>query len=44
MWTYVARRLLAIPPLLLAVSFLTHCLLAAAPVFAFGLGLLGGAA
>ncbi|MCA9547089.1 MAG: ABC transporter permease [Myxococcales bacterium] len=31
MWTYVARRLLAIPPLLLAVSFLTHCLLAAAP-------------
>ncbi len=31
MWTYVARRLLAIPPLLLATSFLTHCLLAAAP-------------
>lgn len=31
MWTYIARRFLAIPPLLLAVSFLTHCLLYAAP-------------
>lgn len=31
MWIYVARRLLAIPPLLLAVSFITHALLAAAP-------------
>lgn len=31
MWTYIARRLLAIPPLLLAVSFLTHALLYLAP-------------
>lgn len=31
MWTFIARRLLAIPPLLLAVSFLTHCLLYLAP-------------
>lgn len=31
MWTYIARRLLAIPPLLLGVSFITHALLAAAP-------------
>lgn len=31
MWTFIARRLLAIPPLLLAVTFLTYCLLHAAP-------------
>ncbi len=31
MWTFIARRLLAIPPLLLAVTFLTYCLLYAAP-------------
>lgn len=31
MWTFIARRLLAIPPLLLAVTFLTFCLLYAAP-------------
>jgi peptide/nickel transport system permease protein len=31
MWTFLLRRLLAIPPLLLAVSFLTHCLLYLAP-------------
>ncbi len=31
MWTFLLRRLIAVPPLLLAVSFLTHCLLYAAP-------------
>ncbi|MCK6570659.1 ABC transporter permease [Myxococcota bacterium] len=31
MWVYVARRLLAIPPLLLAVSFVTYLLLYLAP-------------
>lgn len=31
MWTFIARRLLAIPPLLLAVTFFTYCLLYAAP-------------
>lgn len=31
MWVYVARRLLAIPPLLLAVSFITYLLLYVAP-------------
>ncbi|MCA9537508.1 MAG: ABC transporter permease [Myxococcales bacterium] len=31
MWTFILRRVLAIPPLLLAVSFLTYCLLYAAP-------------
>ncbi|MCA9557761.1 MAG: ABC transporter permease [Myxococcales bacterium] len=31
MWTYIARRFLAVPPLLLAVSFLTYALLYAAP-------------
>jgi peptide/nickel transport system permease protein len=31
MWTFIARRFLAIPPLLLAVSFLTYGLLYAAP-------------
>lgn len=31
MWTFIARRLLAIPPLLLAVTFLTYWLLDLAP-------------
>ncbi len=31
MWTYIARRFLAVPPLLLAVSFLTYGLLYLAP-------------
>ena len=31
MWTFLARRLLSVPPLLLAVSFLTFSLLYAAP-------------
>ena len=31
MWIYIARRLLAIPPLLLAVSFITYLLLGVSP-------------
>ena len=31
MWTFIARRLISIPPLLLAVSFITYLLLYVAP-------------
>ena len=31
MWIYIARRVLAIPPLLLVISFLTFLLMQAAP-------------